>query len=101
MIESTQKTQVIKRSVRIAGHPTSISLEGAFWEALKEIAATRGLSLNALIGEIDGTRTAGGNSGGGNSGGGNSGGLSTAVPVHVLDEPAMDALRSGKDGTPP
>ena len=42
-----------KRSVTIAGHRTSVSLEAAFWSALKEMAAERGISLNALIEEID------------------------------------------------
>ena len=46
----------IKRSVRIAGHRTSVSLEPEFWEALGAIAAARGLSLNALIAEIDAGR---------------------------------------------
>jgi predicted DNA-binding ribbon-helix-helix protein len=45
-----------KRSVTIAGHRTSLSLEAAFWDALKEIAMARGLSLNRLIEEIDGKR---------------------------------------------
>jgi predicted DNA-binding ribbon-helix-helix protein len=45
-----------KRSVTIAGHRTSLSLEAAFWDALKEIAATRGLSLNRLIEDIDRAR---------------------------------------------
>ncbi len=42
-----------KRSVTIAGHRTSVSLEAAFWSALKQMAAERGVSLNALIEEID------------------------------------------------
>ena len=42
-----------KRSVTIAGHRTSVSLEAPFWDALKEIAAARGLATNALIAEID------------------------------------------------
>lgn len=42
-----------KRSIKIAGHSTSLSLEGVFWDALKEVAAGRGLSINALIEEID------------------------------------------------
>jgi len=46
-----------KRSVRIAGHRTSLSLEAAFWDQLKSIAAARGLSLNKLVQEIDGART--------------------------------------------
>lgn len=42
-----------KRSVTIAGHETSISLEPAFWAALEAEAAARGLPLNALIARID------------------------------------------------
>lgn len=45
-----------KRSLSIAGHRTSISLEDAFWEALKEIAAQEGRSVSALIGEVDSGR---------------------------------------------
>ena len=45
--------RIRKHSVKIAGHSTSLSLEGAFWDALKQVAAGRGLSLNALIEEID------------------------------------------------
>ncbi len=48
--------RIRKRSVTIAGHATSVSLEEAFWRRLKEIARRRGLSLNALIAEIDGDR---------------------------------------------
>lgn len=47
----------IKRSVRIAGHPTSVSLEPEFWDALKEIAQARGQSINALVAEIDAGRS--------------------------------------------
>ena len=46
-----------KRSVKIAGHATSITLEDEFWQALKTIAGQRGQSLNAIISEIDSTRT--------------------------------------------
>lgn len=46
----------IKRSVTIAGHQTSISLEPVFWRALDEAAAARTLPLNALIAEIDALR---------------------------------------------
>lgn len=46
-----------KRSVTIAGHRTSISIEQPFWEALQEIAASRGRSLSALVAEIDAGRT--------------------------------------------
>lgn len=44
---------VAKRSISIAGHRTSVSLEEAFWTALGEIARARGLSLAALVAEID------------------------------------------------
>jgi len=47
---------VQKRSVRIAGHPTSISLEDAFWEALRDIAGNRNIRLSELVEEIDATR---------------------------------------------
>ena len=44
---------VQKRSVTVAGHRTSVTLEGPFWESLKEISSHRGQSVNALIAEID------------------------------------------------
>ena len=47
-----------KRSVMIAGHRTSVSLETEFWDALREIAAARGQSVQALIGGIDAERGA-------------------------------------------
>jgi predicted DNA-binding ribbon-helix-helix protein len=46
----------VKRSVLIAGHATSISLEPVFWEALREAAAAEGLPLNALVARIDAGR---------------------------------------------
>ena len=46
----------LKRSLTIAGHRTSLSLEPEFWEALREHATARGLSVAALAGEIDSTR---------------------------------------------
>jgi predicted DNA-binding ribbon-helix-helix protein len=63
---------VVKRSVAIAGHRTSVSLEAPFWDALKDIAAARGASVQALVGEIDADR-----------GGAN---LSSAIRVFVLHE---------------
>lgn len=64
------RVEIRKRSVKIAGHSTSLSLEGVFWNALKEVAAARGLSINALIEEIDRGRGAN---------------LSSAVRVYLLD----------------
>lgn len=48
----------VKRSVTIAGHQTSISLEPAFWIALEQAAAALGLPLNALVAQIDVQRIA-------------------------------------------
>lgn len=45
-----------KRSVTIAGHETSVSLEPMFWRELERAAAQRGLPLNALIAEVDALR---------------------------------------------
>ena len=61
---------IVKRSVAIAGHRTSVSLEPPFWEALMQMARQRGLSVQALIAEIDSGR-------GVNN-------LSSAIRVHVL-----------------
>jgi predicted DNA-binding ribbon-helix-helix protein len=58
-----------KRSVIIAGHRTSVSLEPEFWGALKDIAQHRGMSINELVTEIDGQRR---------------GNLSSALRVYVL-----------------
>ena len=64
-----ERMEIVKRSVRIAGHATSVSLEPAFWDALCEIAARRGLSLNALLSQIDAERN---------------GNLSSAIRLFVL-----------------
>jgi len=45
-----------KRSITIAGHSTSLSLEEEFWQDLRTVARRRGLSLNALIGAVDAER---------------------------------------------
>jgi predicted DNA-binding ribbon-helix-helix protein len=46
----------VKRSIMIAGHATSISLEPIFWDALRRAAETEGLPLNALVARIDAER---------------------------------------------
>lgn len=46
----------VKRSVEIAGHKTSISLEPVFWELLKRVAAQEGMPINALVARIDAER---------------------------------------------
>ena len=45
--------RVVKRSIAIAGHRTSVSLEDAFWSELKRLASSSGRSLSALIASID------------------------------------------------
>jgi predicted DNA-binding ribbon-helix-helix protein len=62
-----------KRSVTIAGHRSSITLEDAFWTELQELAKVEGLSLNGLITRIDGTRDPSQN-------------LSSALRVYVLQK---------------
>jgi predicted DNA-binding ribbon-helix-helix protein len=60
---------VVKRSVRIAGHATSVSLEREFWQALALIARRRQVSLAALVAAIDAERA---------------GSLSSAIRLYVL-----------------
>ncbi|MFD0847571.1 ribbon-helix-helix domain-containing protein [Sphingosinicella xenopeptidilytica] len=48
---------LIKRSVTIAGHRTSVSLEPVFWDALVAAADAEGRSVNAIVAEIDEART--------------------------------------------
>ena len=60
-----------KRSIRIARHATSITLEKEFWDELKALATRRKLSLNQLVGDIDQTRR---------------GNLSSALRLYVLQE---------------
>ncbi len=48
----------VKRSIMIAGHATSISLEPVFWDALSEAAEAEKLPLNALVARIDAERVA-------------------------------------------
>jgi len=50
----------VKRSVMIAGHATSVSLEPVFWDALKEAAGEMQLPLSALVARIDAERVSGG-----------------------------------------
>ena len=47
------KSTVVKRSIVVAGHKTSVSLEDAFWEGLKDIAKARRVTLSELVGGID------------------------------------------------
>ena len=47
------KSLVVKRSIVLAGHKTSVSLEEPFWQSLKDIASKRRQSLSELVGSID------------------------------------------------
>ena len=50
------KSAIVRRSVVVAGHKTSISLEDAFWDHLRDIAHARGWTLSKLIADIDDSR---------------------------------------------
>ncbi len=65
------KSPVVKRSIVIAGHKTSVSLEDAFWKGLKEIAGHRNMTLSELVAAIDSERR--------------HGNLSSAIRLFVLD----------------
>lgn len=56
MTES-ENDRPVKRSLTLRGHRTSVSLEAAFWNEFRRLAAAEGKSVNALAAEIDGTRT--------------------------------------------
>ncbi len=65
------KSPVVKRSIVIAGHKTSVSLEDAFWKGLKEIATDRDMTLSDVVATIDTDR--------------HLGNLSSAIRIFVLD----------------
>ena len=65
------KSPVVKRSIVIAGHKTSVSLEDGFWAGLKEIATSRDMTLSDLVASIDTDRR--------------HGNLSSAIRLFVLD----------------
>ncbi len=65
------KSPVVKRSIVIGGHKTSVSLEDAFWKGLKEIAGERDMTLSDLVAAIDTDRQ--------------HGNLSSAIRLFVLD----------------
>jgi predicted DNA-binding ribbon-helix-helix protein len=65
------KSPVVKRSIVVGGHKTSVSLEEAFWNSMKEISLARTMTLSELVGEIDTNRQ--------------QGNLSSAIRLFVLD----------------
>jgi len=60
-----------KRSLTLRGHRTSVSLEDEFWQAFRDIAAKKGIAINALAAEIDADR-------------GSDTGLASAIRIYVL-----------------
>ena len=75
-------SQVLKRSIYVAGHKTSVSLKDAFWSALKKIAATRKIPLSDLVSTIANERK--------------HGNLSSAIRLFVLDHYRRLAERKHK-----
>ena len=78
------KSPVVKRSIVVAGHKTSVSLEEAFWNGMKEISSERDLTLSELVGQIDGHRQ--------------QGNLSSAIRLFVLDYFRKRAVGLPKSG---
>jgi predicted DNA-binding ribbon-helix-helix protein len=76
------KSPVVKRSIVVGGHKTSVSLEEAFWNSMKEISHERSVTLSELVGEIDTNR--------------NQGNLSSAIRLFVLDH--FRTLAAGPTG---
>ena len=66
------KSRIVKRSIVIDGHKTSVSLEDQFWSGLKEIARAQGATLSKVVAEIDSVRQ--------------QGNLSSAIRLFVLDQ---------------
>jgi predicted DNA-binding ribbon-helix-helix protein len=80
------KSPVIKRSIVIAGHKTSVSLEDAFWQGLKEIADDRSMTLSDLVSTIDTDRR--------------HGNLSSAIRLFVLDHYRNNTAAAASTGAP-
>ena len=77
-------TRVVKHSLVIAGHRTSVSIEDAFWRRLRRIAAERGLSVNALAATVDASR--------------GDANLSSAIRVFVLEAESASCFEAALDG---
>ena len=82
----TLKSLVLKQSVSIHGHNSSVTLEAAFWNALKKIAVAQNISANALISKIDSERDATN--------------LSSAIRVYVLEHYRLAANASADPQRP-
>src|ERR1700726_344633 len=80
------KSPVVKRSVVLAGHKTSVSLEDAFWQGLKDIAQSRRTTLSVLVSSIDADRE--------------QGNLSSALRLFVLNHYKARAASHLSDSRP-
>lgn len=78
----------VKRSITIAGHRTSVSLEPEFWDGLREMAAAQGVTVAALVGRVDRERVAA--MGEGDDDGGLSGCLRVCVLRHYQSRATGD-----------
>ncbi len=85
------RSPVIKRSIMVNGHKTSVSMEEPFWQALREIAQERATKVSALVASIKANRSANSN-------------LSSAIRVYILSQlrerasgllPGRDAAHAG------
>jgi predicted DNA-binding ribbon-helix-helix protein len=81
------QSAVLKRSIVVAGHKTSVSLEDAFWTGLKEIGGERHMTLSDLVAAIDTQRQ--------------HGNLSSAIRLFVLDfyRAKLSEAKEGPNGT--
>jgi predicted DNA-binding ribbon-helix-helix protein len=84
------KSPIVKRSIVIGGHKTSVSLEDAFWRGLKEIARDQRVTLSKMVADIDKSRQ--------------QSNLSSAIRLFVLDRtrnPAPEVRIDGPDRSEP
>jgi len=84
------KSPIVKRSIVIGGHKTSVSLEDAFWRGLKEIARGQHVTLSKMVDHIDKSR--------------HQSNLSSAIRLFVLDRlrnPATEVQADGHDRVEP
>ena len=80
------RSLVVKRSIVVGGHKTSVSLEEAFWNGIKEISRARGKTLSDLVSDIDQKRE--------------QGNLSSAIRLFVLDHFRAGAATMAAENAP-
>jgi predicted DNA-binding ribbon-helix-helix protein len=88
MAKDLMRSAIVKRSIVLKGHKTSVSLEEPFWSGLWEIARNKGYTLSGLVAQIDAERR-----------GSN---LSSALRLHVLEHyKGLIETRSAREGARP